>query len=93
MRSGNALLAELWGLRLGIQMAMELNLSRVIFEMDSAVVVQMVKAGGTAFACYRPLLQEIFSLLNLQDWSVSVVHVFREANCCADLLANMGRGS
>lgn len=88
--SGNAIWAELWGLRRGIDLAKQLNLSWVIFELDSKVVVDMVKAGGSAVVYLNPLIQEIGALLNHPCWRVSFVHAYREANRCADFLARKG---
>lgn len=75
----NAIWAELWALRLGINLARELALSRVIFEMDSSVVVHMVHYGETPSCFLQPLLQEILSLLQLPGWETSVTHTYREA--------------
>lgn len=48
------------------------------------------RMGGITNVFYKPLLHEIVSLLNQQDWSISV---FREVNRCADLLARKGHGA
>lgn len=78
--SGNAIWAELWGLRRGIDLAKQLNLSWVIFELDSKVVVDMVKAGGSAVVYLNPLIQEIRALPNHPCWRVSFVHAYREGS-------------
>jgi ribonuclease HI len=85
--------AELWALRIGIEMANQLNIKNVIFEMDSLVVVNMVNLGSSPNAFLQPLLQEVITLLRHPGWSTSVCHVYREANRCADLLANLGHTS
>jgi hypothetical protein len=74
-------------------MANQLNIRNVIFEMDSLVVVNMVNSGSTPNAFLQPLLQEVISLLHRPGWRTSVSHVYREANRCADLLANLGHSS
>lgn len=38
----------------------------------------------------RPLLSKVLALLDAEDWSYLINHVFREANFCADTLAAMG---
>lgn len=91
--SCNAAWAELWTLRNGINLARELSLERVIFEMDSKVIVDMVRAKTSHIPFLQPLLQEVLNLLHLPDWSTSVEHIFREANHCADLLAKKGHSS
>lgn len=84
--AGNALWAELWGLRLGIKLAKQIGLSWVIFEMDSQVVVDLIKSGGSTLAYLSPLLQEqeVISLLCEPCWQASVTHVYLEANWCAE---------
>jgi ribonuclease HI len=91
--SCSAVWAELWALRIGIEMANQLNIKNVIFEMDSLVVVNMVNLGSSPNAFLQPLLQEVITLLHHPGWSTSVCHVYREANRCADLLANLGHTS
>lgn len=64
-----------WALRLGVRLARELHLSRVIFEMDSLVVVSMINDGKTKITHLRPLLQDIVDMLQHLDWQVKVAHV------------------
>lgn len=78
---------------MGIKLARDLALTRVIFEMDSKVVVHMISSGATSTCSLQPLLHEIVSLLKLSDWEASVVHTYREGNKCANILANLGHGS
>lgn len=88
--AGNATWAKLWGLHLGVKLARELQLQNVLFEMDSLVVVNMVNAGRTENANFRPLVDTICSELRKPDWRPSVSHIYREANRCADFLAKQG---
>lgn len=88
----NVIWSELWALRLGIILACDLCLTRVIFELDSSVVVHMVHTGTSSTCFLRPLLQEVVSFLKLPDWETSVIHSYREGNRCVDLLANLGHG-
>lgn len=85
--------AELWALRLGIQMALDMSLNWVIFEMDSKVVVDMVHNRATQISLLKPPLQEVVHLLNLPSWKTSLVHSYRDANKWADLLANKGHST
>ncbi|GAU48769.1 hypothetical protein TSUD_406120 [Trifolium subterraneum] len=59
--SSNISMAELWAIRIGIDMASQLNIRNVSFEMDSLVVVNMVNSGSTPNAFLQPLLQEQIS--------------------------------
>lgn len=83
-------LGRLWALRLGIRTALDLQLPWVIFKMDSKVIVEMVHSRCTKNNFLKPLLHEVISLLQLPFWRTSLLHVYREANKCADLLANKG---
>jgi hypothetical protein len=57
--SCSAVWAELWAFRIGIDMASQLNIRNVNFEMDSLVVVNMVNSGSTPNVFLQPLLQEV----------------------------------
>lgn len=84
----NAICSELWALRLGIKVAQDLDFPKVIFELDSKAVVDMVHGKTTQISFLQPLLHEITSLLHLPTWDTIVVHIYREENKCANLLAN-----
>lgn len=84
---GNALRAEIWGLQLGLKLAQQLQLRWVLFELDSDVLVRMINSGHASNARLQPLLLEIINTLHQPGWRASVVHAYREANQCADLLA------
>lgn len=89
----NVTWAELWALRLGIKLAKSFSLSQVIFELDSQVVVNMIQLRGSHNHFLQSLLDKILDLLNSPNWRTTVSHVYREANCCADFLANKGHCS
>lgn len=93
MGCSNPFWAEMWALLLGVRLAQSLALPEVLFELDSLSIVQTVKRGYSTVPALQPILVEILSLLRLPDWKTSVMHTFREANRCADLLANMGHGT
>ncbi|KAK2354256.1 Polynucleotidyl transferase, ribonuclease H superfamily protein [Trifolium repens] len=73
--SCSAVWAELRALRIGIDMASQLNIRNVCFEMDSLVVLNMVNSGLTPNAFLQPLLQEVISLLHRPGWRTSVSYV------------------
>lgn len=50
----------------------------------------MVQKRCTYISFLKPLLQQVISLPHLPSWRTSLVNVYREANKCADLLANKG---
>lgn len=86
----NSVWAELWALRLGIKLARSLAIPSSVFELDSKVVVNMVRMRGAHNKFLQPFLHEVLELLDDPSWRTYVIHVFREANRCADYLANEG---
>lgn len=88
--SSNALWAELWGLRLGIKLASQLNLNWIVFELDSKVYVDMVNSCGSFNALLQLLMQEILLLLQRPCWRMAAIHTYWEANRCVNFLARQG---
>jgi ribonuclease HI len=78
--------AEMWSLVHAMRIARHLHVDRVIFETDSNLIATAVLNRSTTISYLKPLLEEVLNLLNLQDWSATIQHCFREANSCADLL-------
>jgi ribonuclease HI len=87
--STTAYIAELWGIYEGLCMAKRRNIRKVELLTDSMVIAQNLKTGS--YGSYRGhiLMKKIRALLQ-EEWEVKISHVFREANRCADILANMG---
>lgn len=81
--------AECWALRIGLQIARGLGIRKLQVEIDSAVLVHMVTGGALSTGPLSDLLRSIKELCE-RDWELSFHHVYREANFCADRLANMG---
>lgn len=90
MRNYNAIWAEFCGLLLGIRLARQLSLHTIIFELDSQVVVTSVQVRRSSVVPLTPILSEILNFLQLPDWSVLMVPVYREMNRCVDALARHG---
>lgn len=77
----NAIWAELWGPYIGVKLAGSHGVKKVIFELDSQVVVQFIHLRCCSNVFQRPLLQEILlSLLDLPDWHTQVSHIYRGAS-------------
>ena len=81
--------AELWALRDGINLCIDLNLTNVIIELDTKLVVDLLQneegrknGNEVIIADYREGLKKILR--------VRVQHCFREANMCANALARRG---
>lgn len=62
-------------------------------ELDSIVVLNMVCMRRTHRSRLQSLLAEAVKLVEANNWNCSVRHVFREANFCADMLAELGHQS
>ncbi|PNX83505.1 ribonuclease H, partial [Trifolium pratense] len=61
----------------------------VELDVDSVAVVQAIKSSATTSVNGISLIRSICRLLD-QVWEVKVAHSYREANSCADALANIG---
>jgi len=85
----NAFIAELWGVLEGLRCAKRMGFTAVELNVDSLVVVNIVTSGKESNASGRSLVQKIRKLLQM-EWEVKVKHSYREANRCADALANIG---
>ncbi|KAF7801271.1 reverse transcriptase [Senna tora] len=87
MGEGNNLIAELWAIFEGLKLANHLHCSHLIVESDSLAVVNLINSNN----CGK--LHQLSSLVlicraTLSDFSeVKVVHVHKEGNACADILA------
>ncbi|PNX81975.1 ribonuclease H, partial [Trifolium pratense] len=85
----SAYVAELWGLLEGLMYARSLQFKFIEVHVDSLAVMQVVSSHENGSWKGRTLVEKIRRLLAL-DWEVVVHHSYREANCCADALANYG---
>ncbi|GAU12737.1 hypothetical protein TSUD_122290 [Trifolium subterraneum] len=86
----SAFKAELWGVLEGLRYAWYRGFRFVELDVDSVVaVVQAIKTGVTTSVNGNSLLRSICRLLE-QEWEVKIAHSYREANSCADALANIG---
>ena len=84
----NNFLAELWALRDGLNIAREMGVSNLIIELDALSIVLLMN-NETENIMMEPLLFDCRSLLK-QIPNKRVLHVYREANQCADALAKLG---
>jgi ribonuclease HI len=85
----NAYLAELWGVYEGLCLARSFGAAKLQVQVDSSVVAHTLNSSNGGSIIGWRLIKEIRRLLAL-DWEVKVCHSYREANVCADALANMG---
>ena len=83
----SATLAELWGVYYGFVIAWENGIRRLEVEVDSATVVGFLKTGIHDAHPLSFLVRLCYGFIS-RDWLVKISHVYREANCLADGLAN-----
>jgi ribonuclease HI len=85
----NAFVAELWGVLEGLRCVRMLGFKKVELNIDSASVVQVLKLRKFHSLTGITVVQQIWKLLDW-DWEIEISHSYREANKCADALANVG---
>ena len=71
--------AELWGLFHGLSIAWLYGFRRVIVEVDSKCVLQLVSPSSPIINEHFSLIQAIQELLR-RDWFIQVKHIYWEAN-------------
>nr|POE88504.1 putative ribonuclease h protein [Quercus suber] len=80
---------ELWVLRDGLNMCIELNLLAVIIELDAKLVVDLLKKPGGSLNRNDVIVVDCKE--NLKKIPRTIIkHCFREANKCVDALARRG---
>ena len=85
------MIVELWALRDGLLLAIEMGLNNIIIEMDALSIVLLMK-NNTANLLMEPLLTDCRNLLSKIP-NKQIAHIYREANQCADALAKIGASS
>ncbi|KAL0009032.1 hypothetical protein SO802_010534 [Lithocarpus litseifolius] len=81
--------AELWALRDGINLCIELNLTNVLIELDAKLVVDLLLKGEGKTYGNDVLIADCKEGLKKIS-RVRIQHCYREANKCADALARRG---
>ncbi|GAU49779.1 hypothetical protein TSUD_141690 [Trifolium subterraneum] len=87
--SCSAFKAELWGVLEGLRYVRSLGFNKIELNIDSEVVVRVIKTGRSRNVAGSALTDQILKMMTL-DWEVEVHHTYREANKCADAMANYG---
>uniref|UniRef100_A0A2N9IB19 Uncharacterized protein n=1 Tax=Fagus sylvatica TaxID=28930 RepID=A0A2N9IB19_FAGSY len=81
--------AELWALRDGLSLCVQLRLLAVEIELDAKSVVSIFSKNTTCSGDLSPLIDDCRALLRKIP-QTKMIHCFREANFCADALAKRG---
>ena len=87
----NSCMVELWALRDGLLLAKEMGLNNLIIEMD-ALSVALLMNNNTVNLLMEPLLTDCKNLAS-EIPNKHIVHIYREVNQCADVLAKLGASS
>ena len=84
------LFIELMGIKMGLIQTWAMGISTLVCESDSLEAVKLVCSTEVpVYHQYATLIADIKSLIS-RDWNVSISHVFRETNACADMLTHLG---
>ncbi|CAL1372499.1 unnamed protein product [Linum trigynum] len=81
--------AELRGAVEGLQLAWDAGFRHVRLELDSACACQLLQSTDSGEHHHATDLDRAQELLK-REWDVSVTHIYREGNKCADFLASRG---
>ena len=82
--------AELRAVLRRLVIAKEKGFRKLIINMDSSVVVDMLQGNEQHNARYEAIVQRCKNLFGSSEWEVAILHCFREVNRVADALANIG---
>ena len=80
--------AELWGLRDGLMLCSNLDISSLVVEIDAKAIVDALQNADYANNAISPILDDC-RLLMTRFSRLQVNHCYREANKVADSLARM----
>ncbi|CAN1743816.1 Putative ribonuclease H protein At1g65750 [Linum perenne] len=81
--------AELRAAEFGLRIAWDRGFRTVHLQLDSMAAVTAILGDQEVDSRHGRTLEAI-SELRSRDWEISLSHVYREANCGADYLANIG---
>ena len=87
--STNNFVAELWGLKDGLMLCCNMNISCLIVELDAKMVVDVLKNSNHVNYIISPILDDCKRLAS-RFHQIQFSHCYRQANRCADMLARIG---
>ncbi|KAK4270869.1 hypothetical protein QN277_019637 [Acacia crassicarpa] len=86
IRICNSLAAELWALLDGLRLAWSRGYKDLEVQVDCLVALKLVQHNNDLANASSSIVRRIHNLLD-EDWRVTITHVYREGNQCADFLA------
>ncbi|KAH9666802.1 putative ribonuclease H protein [Citrus sinensis] len=94
MRIGESsvLMAELWGLYQGLILAWDVGIKRLLVEVDSLCITQIISKQVVVPNVFHALIVAVHELLS-RNWQIAITHIYREANSAADFMANMAHSA
>ena len=87
--AANSIIAELWGLRDGLQLCCCRNFGSIEVEIDAKAILDSLLNPNYVNYIVSPLLEDCKTLAT-RFRRICFKHCFREVNCCADKLASLG---
>ncbi|CAN0926089.1 Putative ribonuclease H protein At1g65750, partial [Linum grandiflorum] len=81
--------AEIRGAIFGLKLAWDLGFRHVQLQLDSTAAISAITGKDSSDLRHRSCIEEARELFS-RDWSLHVIHTFREGNKAADRLANHG---
>ena len=88
----SSIATELWALREGLTICMEMQLQAVEVELDASTAISLVSSNFSSNGNLSGLVDDCRGLL-LRMPQAKVSHCYREANCYANALARIGASS
>ena len=82
-------LAELWALRDGLQMCLQMHINALEVELDAKVISDLMNNTGSLNATNYAIVANCRVLIS-QISQVKVIHCFTEGNRCANGVASLG---
>lgn len=86
----SAFKAELWAAEIGLAMARDMNITKLVLHMDYQACVEALKNQEYQGGECLHIIQKCCSLIKCVDWEVKIIHCYREGNKMVDKLANVG---
>lgn len=82
--------AEIMAAMLGLNMAKEMGIPKLVLQMDNEACIQVLKSEEFPGGECHHIINYCRSLISFSGWEVKIIHTFREGNKVADRLANLG---
>ena len=87
MGVSSSLKAKLWGIFLGLKLAISLGITKLIVEVDSQIAIYLLYKSTSLLHFGDSLVSQIGTMLK-HFQQVKILHLFRKGNACANWLAN-----